>query len=47
MEKLNNSLLNIIRKKEKTTTEFKKAKNKLPDNLFETICATIMEVIYF
>ena len=41
MEKLNNSLLNIIRKKEKTTTEFKKAQNKLPDNLFETICAML------
>ena len=41
MEKINNSLLDIIKKKEKTTTEFKKAKNKLPDNLFETICAML------
>ena len=41
MEKLNNNLLDIIRKKENTTTEFKKARNKLPDNLFETICAML------
>lgn len=41
MEKLNDSLLEIIKKKEKTTTEFKKAKSKLPDNLFETICAML------
>ena len=41
MEKLNNTLLEIIKKKEKTTTEFKEAKNKLPSNLFETICAML------
>lgn len=38
-EKLNNELLEIIKLGEGVTVEFKKATNKLPSNLFETICA--------
>lgn len=30
---------NIINQGEKINTEFKEAKNKLPKNLFETVCA--------
>ena len=41
MEKLSQNLLEIINKKEKKTTEFKKAEYNLPDNLFETICAML------
>lgn len=41
VEKLNDNLLEIIKKKERTTTEFKKAKNKLPNSLFESICAML------
>ena len=41
MEKLSQNLLEIINKKEKETTEFKKAEYNLPDNLFETICAML------
>jgi len=33
------NLLNIIKEGENVTVEFKTAKNKLPSNLFETICA--------
>lgn len=39
VEKINAELLEIIRAGEGVTTEFKKANNKLPQNLFETICA--------
>ena len=38
-EKINNELLEIINSGESVTVEFKKATNKLPHNLFETICA--------
>lgn len=38
MEKLSQKLLEIISRKEKETTEFKKAEYSLPDNLFESIC---------
>ena len=41
MEKLSQNLLEIINKKEKETTEFKKAEYNLPDNLFETVCAML------
>lgn len=41
IEKLNDNLLEIIKKREKTTTEFKRARNKLPDSLFESICAML------
>lgn len=39
IEKINNELINIIAEGEGVTTEFKKATNKLPSNLFETVCA--------
>lgn len=39
IEKINNELINIINEGEGVTTEFKEAKNKLPNNLFETVCA--------
>ena len=39
IEKINNELLNIINEGEGVTTEFKEASNKLPRNLFETVCA--------
>ena len=39
VEKINEELMEIIRAGEGVTTEFKKANNKLPQNLFETICA--------
>ena len=38
-EKINNELVEIINLGESVTVEFKKATNKLPQNLFETICA--------
>lgn len=38
-EKMNNELLEIIKLGAGVTVEFKKATNKLPSNLFETICA--------
>ena len=38
-EKIPEELLEIIEQGECVTTEFKKAFNKLPKNLFETICA--------
>ncbi len=38
-EKIKSELMDIIRKGESVTTEFKKAYNQLPNNLFETICA--------
>ena len=38
-EKINNELLEIINSGESVTVEFKKATNKLPNNLFETVCA--------
>lgn len=41
IEKLPNNLLNIIKNGESSTVEFKKATNKLPNNLFETICAML------
>ena len=41
MEELSKKLLEIISKKEKETTEFKKAEYSLPDNLFESICAML------
>lgn len=41
MEELSKTLLEIIGKKEKETTEFKKAEYNLPDNLFESICAML------
>ena len=40
-ELLPNNLLKIIENGEGTTIEFKKAKKKLPDNLFESICAML------
>ena len=39
VEKINEELIEIIKAGEGVTTEFKKATNKLPQNLFETICA--------
>lgn len=39
IEKLNNELINIINEGEGITTEFKEASNRLPRNLFETVCA--------
>ena len=41
MENIPQNLINIINQKEKATTEFKKGENKLPENLFETICAML------
>lgn len=41
MEKNELELLKIIMKKEKVTTEFKKAKDKLPESLFESICSML------
>ena len=38
-EKLNNELINIINEGEGITTEFKEVSNRLPRNLFETVCA--------
>ncbi|MBP3284844.1 MAG: putative DNA binding domain-containing protein [Clostridia bacterium] len=38
-EKLNEKLKEIIVSHESVTVEFKKAKNELPDSLFETVCA--------
>lgn len=38
-EKINEELLNIVKMGESITTEFKEAYNKLPKNLFETVCA--------
>ena len=38
-EKINNELLEIINSGESVTVEYKKATNKLPNNLFETVCA--------
>lgn len=38
-EKINDELLEIINSGESVTVEFKKATNKLPQNLFETVCA--------
>lgn len=39
VEKINEELLSIIKTGEGITTEFKEATNKLPKNLFETVCA--------
>lgn len=39
INKMNNELINIIKEGESVTTEFKRATNKLPKSLFETICA--------
>ena len=39
LENLPLHLLNVINKKENSTTEFKEAKRALPKNLFETVCA--------
>ena len=39
IEKLNNELINIINEGEGITTEFKETSNRLPRNLFETVCA--------
>lgn len=44
VEKINEELMEIIRAGEGVTTEFKKANNKLPQNLFETICAFLTEM---
>ena len=38
-DKISKDLLNVIKNKETVTTEFKKAKDNLPSNLFETVCA--------
>ena len=38
---LNNNLVNIINQGECITTEFKQAKNNIPNNLFESICAML------
>lgn len=38
-DKINEELLNIIKVGECITNEFKEATNKLPKNLFETVCA--------
>lgn len=37
--KISDELLNIIKNKESITVEFKKAKDSLPSNLFESVCA--------
>lgn len=39
LENLPLHLLNVINKKENSTTEFKEAKKALPKSLFETVCA--------
>lgn len=39
LENLPLRLLNVINKKENSTTEFKEAKRALPKSLFETVCA--------
>lgn len=39
INQLNNELLAIISEGESVTTEFKTATNKLPKNIFETVCA--------
>lgn len=39
MKQLSKELLDIINEREKATTEFKEARNKLPKSLFETICS--------
>lgn len=39
LENLPLHLLNVINKKENSTTEFKEAKRALPKSLFETVCA--------
>ena len=36
---MENLIKNIINQGEKINTEFKEAKEKLPKNLFETVCA--------
>lgn len=41
MEKNYLELLNIIKIKESVTTEFKRAKDKLPDCLFESVCSML------
>lgn len=41
MKKNYNDLLNIIKEKESVTVEFKKAKDTLPDSLFETVCSML------
>ena len=39
LNRINEELINIIEEGEGVTTEFKEAINKLPKNLFETVCA--------
>ena len=39
IEKISNDLFATISEGEGLTTEFKTAKEYLPDNLFETVCA--------
>ncbi len=39
IQKLDDKLIKIINDGENVYTEFKEANNKLPKNLFETVCA--------
>ena len=39
IQKLDDKLIKIIKDGENVYTEFKEANNKLPKNLFETVCA--------
>lgn len=39
IEKISNDLIAIISEGENITTEFKTAKENLPESLFETVCA--------
>ena len=41
VEKISDNLLSIINTEEGLRVEFKEAKNGLPNNLFETICAML------
>ena len=38
-DKISNDLLNVIKAKETVMTEFKTAKDNLPNTLFEFVCA--------
>lgn len=41
VEQIPENLSNLIKNGECSTVEFKTAKKKLPDNLFETICSML------
>lgn len=41
INQISENLLNIIKNGECSTVEFKTAKKKLPENLFETVCSML------